>query len=123
MSVTYIDPQEILRDARRLLQIPVGGDRLTLEEASIVGDLLAIVFRWNDFPELLGIRFTIPDTTGHPAWTMWAPYSVEEWVMYAIRVTLIEEMQTGLLQRGRHEFDGRVTWLHIPAHKDLGSGA
>lgn len=96
------------------MKLPVGGDRLELLSAGITGCSLELVFRWNDNPDLLGMRFEIPDTTEHPAWTRWAPQMVEEWVQYAVRVTLIEEMQTCLLHRACKEFDGRVLWLHSP---------
>lgn len=110
---TPIDHQAILAAAWEVMERPVGGDQLQLMSIRVSGGYLEVVFRWNDYPTAIGYRVELPDTTAHPAWNRWAPQTVEEWVEYAVRVTLIEDMQTGLLQRGGHDFDGDVLWLNL----------
>jgi hypothetical protein len=88
--VRAVDPGEVLEAARRLMSLPVGGDTLVLASAALSGRYLELVFTWNDLPGLLGVRIEVPDTTAHPAWQRWEPQTVEEWVQYAIRVTLPE---------------------------------
>ncbi len=106
-----IDQQATLAAAREAMVRPVGGDTLNLVALRVVAGYLEVVFRWNQCPEQLGYRVELPDTTDHPSWTKWAPGTVEEWVEYALRFSLIEDMQTGLLQYGRRHFDGSVVWL------------
>lgn len=108
-----IDHQAILAAAWEVMERPVGGDQLQLMSIRIAGGFLEVVFRWNDYLTAIGYRVELPDTTTHQAWIRWAPQTVEEWVEYAVRVTLIEDMQTGLLQRGGHDFDGEVLWLDL----------
>ncbi|EMY34062.1 hypothetical protein D477_011606 [Arthrobacter crystallopoietes BAB-32] len=106
-----IDQQAILAAAEDVMVRPVGGDALALISLRVAAGFLELVFRWNDYPQPLGYRVELPDTTDHPVWTRWAPQAVEEWVEYAVRFTLIEDMQTGLLQYGGRHFDGEVLWL------------
>ncbi|GLB69067.1 hypothetical protein [Arthrobacter mangrovi] len=106
-----IDQEAILAAARDIMVRPVGGDTLNLISLRVVDGYLEVVFRWNERPEQFGYRVELPDTTDHPSWTKWAPQTVEEWVEYAVRFSLIEDMQTGLLPYGRRRFDGSVLWL------------
>jgi hypothetical protein len=110
-----IDQHSILATAREIMGLPVGGDRLQIFSIDIVGQDLELVYYWNDVPTRLGYRVELPDTTEHPAWKKWAPKTVEEWTMYAVRVTLIEDMQTGLLAWGNRKSERDVLWLE-PGH-------
>lgn len=106
-----IDQQSILDTASRIMRLPVGGDSLRILSIEIVDRNLELVYHWNDIPTPLGYRVELPDTTEHPAWKKWGPKTVEEWTMYAVRVSLIEDMQTGLLVRGKTHMERGVLWL------------
>lgn len=106
-----INQQSILAAAREIMKLPVGGDRLRIISIDVAGQNLELVYAWNDVPTSLGYRVELPDTTEHAAWKKWAPKTIEEWTMYAVRVTLIEDMQTGLLVWGKRHLERGVLWL------------
>jgi hypothetical protein len=113
-----LDPNQLLDAARRAMSIPAEPDKLRIRSLELVNGQLELIFDWNDFPDPLGIRFEVPDTTDHRSWRTWAPATVDEWAQYAIQVTFLEEMQTGLLHRARRDFDGSIIWLARPPENE-----
>lgn len=114
-----IDPAEILATVRSIMMSPDGAvsgaapNTIDVKSVEIADGFVQLIFRWDQYPDLLGMRFEAPDTTDHPAWTNWAPQSIHEWAIYAVLLQALENMQTGFLYWGRRCFDGRIVWLEV----------
>lgn len=108
-----VDSREVLALATEKLERPWGGAGFRLRSVALEADELHITFGWERNPTRFGVKLAVPERTSDEVWTRWAPESVDEWVEYAVRVTLVEELETGLTRRARRTCSGGVTWLEL----------
>lgn len=108
-----IDVREVLSLATEKLERPWSGADFRLRSVIADAGELWITFWWERNPTLFGVKVALPQCTSDEVWTRWAPGSVDEWVEYAVRVTLEEELLTGLTRRAHRSHGDGVTWLDL----------
>lgn len=108
-----VDSREVVALATEKLERPWGGAGFRLKSVAVEADELHITFGWERNPTLFGVKLAVPARTSDEVWTRWAPGSVDEWVEYAVRVTFVEELETGLTRRARRRCSEGVTWLEL----------
>lgn len=113
MIVDHIDVRPVAALATRMLNRPQTGPAYRLDAVVLDGAELLVTFWWERNPLLFGVRFALPRRTTDEVWTRWDPASLDEWVEYAIWVTFIEEVQTGLTRRARRVHADGVVWLDL----------
>ena len=108
-----IDVREVLSLAKEKLEHPGAGVEFRLRSVVAEAGELQITFWWERNPTIFGVNLATPSSSRDPIWTRWDPGSIDEWVEYAVRVTLMEELLTGLTWRALRSTSEGVTWLDL----------
>lgn len=108
-----VDLCAVLTLTTEKLERPWFGTGFRLRSVVMEAGELHITFWWERNPTPFGVKLAVPQRTSDEAWTRWAPGSVDEWVEYAVRVTLVEELETGLTRRAGRTCSEGVTWLEL----------
>lgn len=89
------------------------GKRFKVKSVTTDNHSATIVFVLLSDNAVYGAKLRIPSTTADPLWQRISPSSIDEWVEYGIFWPIIEELDTGGVDRSAQSLDDGVRWLNL----------